>query len=181
MFPDHVGGLRAYIYDENGKFLTSQTQARTAAANPFKQDGYHMHFSLPKGKYRVVAVAFQKDYSEALATTGAKFRYAETRRGRRHYQPPLRPRPQRHRRCRRTLRRRCHRTPRHPLDWHERQRTHRQHLPRCAPGTAHRGQGRQRFHARHHLLVRDTKRSTSPSATLHSPPRWTSTTTTSAL
>ncbi len=77
MFPDHVGGLRAYIYDENGKFLTSQTQARTAAANPFKQDGYHMHFSLPKGKYRVVAVAFQKDYSEALATTGAKFRYAE--------------------------------------------------------------------------------------------------------
>ncbi len=77
MFPDHVGGLRAYIYDENGKFLTSQTQARTAAANPFKQDGYHMHFSLPKGKYRVVAVAFQKDYSEALATIGAKFRYAE--------------------------------------------------------------------------------------------------------
>ncbi len=77
MFPDHVGGLRAYIYDENGKFLTSQTQARTAAANPFKQDGYHMHFSLPKGKYRVVAVAFQKDYSEALATTGAKFRYTE--------------------------------------------------------------------------------------------------------
>lgn len=77
MFPDHVGGLRAYIYDENGNFLTSQTQARTAAANPFKQDGYHMHFSLPKGKYRVVAVAFQKDYSEALATTGAKFRYAE--------------------------------------------------------------------------------------------------------
>lgn len=77
MFPDHVGGLRAYIYDENGRFLTSQTQARTAAANPFKQDGYHMHFSLPKGKYRVVAVAFQKDYSEALATTGAKFRYVE--------------------------------------------------------------------------------------------------------
>lgn len=77
MFPDHVGGLRAYIYDENGKFLTSQTQARTAAANPFKQDGYHMHFSLPKGKYRVVAVAFQKDYSKALATTGAKFRYTE--------------------------------------------------------------------------------------------------------
>lgn len=77
MFPDHVGGLRAYIYDENGKFLTSQTEARTAATNPFKRDGYHMHFSLPKGKYRVVAVAFQKDYSETLATSGAKFRYAE--------------------------------------------------------------------------------------------------------
>ena len=77
MFPDHVGGLRAYVYDENGKFLTSQTEARTAASNPFKRDGYHMHFALPKGKYRVVAVAFQKDYNEALTTPGAKFRYSE--------------------------------------------------------------------------------------------------------
>ncbi len=77
MFPDHIGGLRAYVYDENGKFLTSQSETRTAGNNPFKRDGYHMHFALPKGKYRVVAVAFQNDYAATLATPGAKQRYTE--------------------------------------------------------------------------------------------------------
>ncbi len=81
MFADHIGGLRAYVYDENGKFLTSQTDMRTAADNPFKKDGYHMHFALPKGKYRVVAVAYQTDYAATLATPGAKLRYTEPKVG----------------------------------------------------------------------------------------------------
>ena len=75
MFRDHVGSVRAYVYDANDKLVAQQTESVVKGNSPFKRDGYHMHFTLPKGQYKVVAVAFQKDYDQALLTPGAKFRY----------------------------------------------------------------------------------------------------------
>lgn len=75
MFRDHVGSVRAYVYDANDKLVAQQTESVVKGKSPFKRDGYHMHFTLPKGQYKVVAVAFQKDYDQALLTPGAKFRY----------------------------------------------------------------------------------------------------------
>lgn len=60
MFRDHVGSVRAYVYDANDKLVAQQTESVKKGKSPFKRDGYHMHFTLPKGQYKVVAVAFQK-------------------------------------------------------------------------------------------------------------------------
>lgn len=60
MFPDHVGSVSAYVYDANDKLVAQQTESICNGQSPFKRDGYHMHFTLPKGQYKVVAVAFQK-------------------------------------------------------------------------------------------------------------------------
>lgn len=81
MFPDHVGSVSAYVYDANDKLVAQQTESICNGQSPFKRDGYHMHFTLPKGQYKVVAVAFQKDYNQALLTPGAKFRYTQPQLG----------------------------------------------------------------------------------------------------
>lgn len=81
MFADHVGCVRAYVYDANGKFVTQQTESASNGFSPFKRDGYHMHLNLPKGEYKVIAVAFQKDYAQTLLTPGAKLRYTEPQSG----------------------------------------------------------------------------------------------------
>ena len=74
MFPDHVGGVTVYVYDEQGHFVRSQSEWNTAALKPFKADGYHMHLELPEGRYRYVVLANQRNYAETLLTPGAKQR-----------------------------------------------------------------------------------------------------------
>lgn len=77
MFTDHVGGVTVYIFDENGKFITKQSQANNAASKPLQAHDYAMHFDVNPGKYKYTAIAWQKSYEECLATPGAKFRIAE--------------------------------------------------------------------------------------------------------
>lgn len=78
MFKDHVGYVTVYVYDESGNKVAEKSVANTLATMPLAQYGYTMHFTeaeLPAGhRYRLQAVAMQKDWDEALATPGAKYR-----------------------------------------------------------------------------------------------------------
>lgn len=78
MFKDHVGYVTVYVYDENGQKVAEKSVANTTANMPLAQYGYSMHFTedeLPAGhSYRLQAVGMQKDWNDALATPGAKYR-----------------------------------------------------------------------------------------------------------
>lgn len=74
MFPDHVGQVTLYVFDENGRFVTSQTETNTALASPLKDPNYVMHVEdLKPGKYQFLALAGQNDYAQQLLTDRAKF------------------------------------------------------------------------------------------------------------
>ena len=78
MFKDHVGCVKLYVYDENGNKVSERSVSNTSAAAPLHQYGYAIHFAdgeLPDGRYRLQAIAMQKDWDEALATPGAKYRH----------------------------------------------------------------------------------------------------------
>lgn len=81
MFKDHVGYVVLYVYDENGKKVAERTVSNTSAAQPLRDYGYAIHFTpseLPSGhRYRLQAVAMQKDWNDALAAEGAKYRRTE--------------------------------------------------------------------------------------------------------
>ena len=77
MFKDHVGHVALFLYDEHGKLAASRTVSNSDAYAPLSSYGYAMHFSpdeLRPGRYRVQAVAMQRDWKEVLATPGAKYR-----------------------------------------------------------------------------------------------------------
>ena len=78
MFKDHVGYVTVYVYDESGKKVAEKSVANTIATMPLANYGYTMHFTeneLPAGhRYRLQAVAMQKDWDDALNTPGAKYR-----------------------------------------------------------------------------------------------------------
>ncbi len=77
MFKDHVGHVTLYIYDEDGKKVAERSVSNTTSSTPLAAYGYAMHFNpseLPEGRYRLQAVAMQKDWDEALSTNGAKYR-----------------------------------------------------------------------------------------------------------
>lgn len=81
MFKDHVGYVTLYVYDEDGKKVAERSVANTDSHLPLNKYGYAMHFTpqeLPAGhRYRLQAVAMQKDWDEALKTPGAKYRRTE--------------------------------------------------------------------------------------------------------
>ena len=76
MFRDHVGGVTLYVFDENNKFVMQQEENNIAESGytPLKQYDYKMRLDMPEGKYRLVALAHQKSYDEALKSKGAKYR-----------------------------------------------------------------------------------------------------------
>ncbi len=77
MFKDHVGHIRLYVYDEAGDKVAQRDVSNTATEHPLEEYGYAVHFAdgeLPDGRYRLQAVAMQKDWTEAEATPGAKYR-----------------------------------------------------------------------------------------------------------
>ncbi len=78
MFKDHVGHVTLYVFDEDGKKVAERSVSNTTTTAPLSQYGYAIHFTtneLPAGhRYRLQAVAMQKDWDEAISTTGAKYR-----------------------------------------------------------------------------------------------------------
>ena len=76
MFRDHVGGVTVYVFDENNKFVMQQEENNVAATGytPLKQYDYKMRLNVPKGKYRLVAMANQKSYDETRNSKGAEYR-----------------------------------------------------------------------------------------------------------
>ncbi len=77
MFRDHVGHVKLYVYDENGNKVAERSVSNTTGSAPLTQYGYSIHFTpeeLGPGKYRIQAVAMQKDWDAALNRNGAKYR-----------------------------------------------------------------------------------------------------------
>lgn len=84
MFADHVGAVTVYVFDENNRFVTQRSAANAAGANPLKAHDFAIHFGsneLAPGRYRLLALAGQKEYGEMLAASGAKFRRTELQPG----------------------------------------------------------------------------------------------------
>lgn len=80
LFKDHVGHVTLYVYDEGGKLVATRSESNYGEDGPLSQYGFTFHFNpneLPAGKYRLQAVAMQKDWDEALATNGAKYRRSD--------------------------------------------------------------------------------------------------------
>lgn len=73
MFADHVGEVTVYVFDEQGNYVTSQTEANEEGYGPLKEKGYAMFLNLPAGKYQFVALAQQRKYADLMKEDGAKF------------------------------------------------------------------------------------------------------------
>jgi hypothetical protein len=73
MFNAHVGAVNVYIYDSDGKYVISREESLDDGDGLDKYD-YVMHFDLPVGKYRVVAVGLQRSTAVLATQPGAKFR-----------------------------------------------------------------------------------------------------------
>ncbi len=77
MFKDHCGHVTLYVYDESGKKVAERTVSHKEGEEPLRKYGYSIHFAdgeLSPGRYRLQAVAMQKDWDDALSTPGAKHR-----------------------------------------------------------------------------------------------------------
>lgn len=74
MFPDHVGSVTVYVFDQNGRYITQQEDFNTAAERPLASHDYRMHLDLAPGTYQFIALAHQKSVDECLASKGAKYR-----------------------------------------------------------------------------------------------------------
>lgn len=80
MFRDHVGHVKLYVYDENGHKVAERSVSNSGSSAPLRSYGYAIHFDpseLAPGRYRLQAVAMQKDWDDALDTPGAKYRRTE--------------------------------------------------------------------------------------------------------
>lgn len=64
-FADHVGEVTLYIFDEQGNYIDSRTEANDDTFQPLKEYGYNMYLDLPEGKYRFIALA-QQNKSDQL-------------------------------------------------------------------------------------------------------------------
>lgn len=77
MFKDHVGYVTLYVFDESDRLVMQRNVGNYGEDRPLASYDYRMHFlpgELPDGTYRLMALALQKDWNEALACKGAKYR-----------------------------------------------------------------------------------------------------------
>lgn len=78
MFKDHVGHVRLYVYDEQDHKVAERSVSNTTASAPLADYGYALHLDpseLKPGRYRLQAVAMQRDWDTAAAATGARYRH----------------------------------------------------------------------------------------------------------
>lgn len=83
MFSGHVGEVKAYIFDKDGKFVKSQTEVNDNNGNqPLAQHNYLMNVTdLEPGEYQVIALCQQRDREETINKAGAKYRYVDLQPG----------------------------------------------------------------------------------------------------
>ena len=82
MFNDHVGQVTLYVFDENGNYITQQTETNSALSSPLKDPNYVMHVeNLQPGKYQFLALAGQNAYADQLQSGRAKFVRTELAKG----------------------------------------------------------------------------------------------------
>ncbi|WP_289743311.1 FimB/Mfa2 family fimbrial subunit [Muribaculum intestinale] len=78
MFKDHVGHVRLYVYDEQGHKVAERSVSNSAASAPLADYGYALHLDpseLRPGRYRLQAVAMQRDWDAAASADGARYRH----------------------------------------------------------------------------------------------------------
>lgn len=74
LFPDHVGAVTVYIFDEAGRYVGKREEANAGDWRPLASPLYQMHITdLPDGKYQFLVLAGQKSYDEQLTGPGPKF------------------------------------------------------------------------------------------------------------
>lgn len=81
MFSDHVGAVDVYVFDENGKYFTMQSEANIGSFMPLADPVYTMKMNLEPGKYKFVVLAGQVSYAEQLQPGGARFVRSELEAG----------------------------------------------------------------------------------------------------
>lgn len=73
MFCDHVGGVKVYLFDEEGRFLCEQTESGSALQDP----AYRMKFDLPPARYQYVVWAAQQALGELGSMGRAPYTFSE--------------------------------------------------------------------------------------------------------
>lgn len=82
MFPDHVGGVTLFIFDEDGRLVSRQTESNSGTAQPLRDVNYRMRIDgLEPGRYRLMALATQRDYQELSQRSGIRYHWTDFQRG----------------------------------------------------------------------------------------------------
>ena len=69
---EHVGSIGVFVYDEQGRFVTSYVEPDIRRVQP-----YRMYVDLPEGDYRFLALAHQRSFESVQAGPGANFLWEE--------------------------------------------------------------------------------------------------------
>ena len=81
MFNDHVGSVDVYVFDEEGKYVTCQSETNVGDYRPLTDPAYLMHMNLIPGRYKFIVLAGQNAYADQLASGRARFVRSELNAG----------------------------------------------------------------------------------------------------
>ena len=81
MFGDHVGAVDVYVFDKDGKYVKTLSEANAASVRPLASPTYAMHANLAPGKYKFIVLAGQATYADQLNSQRATFMRSELQRG----------------------------------------------------------------------------------------------------
>lgn len=73
MFPDQVGAVCVYLYDNDGLFLQRKDVNNTETDTPIRDRDFCIHFDVEPGNYRCYAVAWQRNPQEPVAAPEARY------------------------------------------------------------------------------------------------------------
>ena len=73
MFNDHVGAVDVYVFDQDGKYVTKQSETNIGSSMPLADPTYTMHMDLDPGKYQFIVLAGQNTYAEQMEAGRARF------------------------------------------------------------------------------------------------------------
>ena len=73
MFNDHVGSVDVYVFDEEGKYVTCQSETNVGDYRPLADPAYLMHMNLIPGRYKFIVLAGQNAYADQLESGRAHF------------------------------------------------------------------------------------------------------------
>lgn len=81
MFSDHVGAVDVYVFDEDGKYVTTLSDANRGDTRPLADPNYQMHANLDPGRYKFIVLGGQIPYEDQLENGRAHFVRSELHTG----------------------------------------------------------------------------------------------------
>ena len=81
MFGDHVGAVDVYVFDADGKYVKTLSEANAGPVRPLASPTYAMHANLAPGKYKFIVLAGQATYADQLNSQRATFMRSELQPG----------------------------------------------------------------------------------------------------